>query len=162
MTVVLLCAAALVGLAVTDLTHPLAVAPWLLAAVLAGSAAALVRRQPAWRSVALMACALSLGTARGSIASPLVWPLATAPPDAAAMLAGTRQLAGDRISSYLPEPQASLATGVLLGGSGHLDRAFRRDLVRSGLSHLVVIDGFKQVVVAAAIGALATRCLGAR
>jgi competence protein ComEC len=112
--------------------------------------------------VALVACALSLGAARGTLATPLAWPLATAPPDAVAMLAGARQAAGARISSYLPEPQASLATGVLLGGSGHLDPAFRRDLVRSGLTHLVVIDGFKQVVVAAAIGALATRCLGAR
>src|SRR5205085_379236 len=56
----------------------------------------------------------------------------------------------------------SLAAGVLLGGPGRLDRSVRLALQRSGLAHLVAIDGFKQVVVAASVGALATRMLGAR
>ncbi len=191
MTVVWLCAAALVGLLVTQLTRPLPTplvgsdpwlptplvgsaawlpspiggsAPWLLAALLAGAGALLVRRQPAVRALALVACACSLGAARGATPAPLGWPT----PTAGATLAVTdalglvRTAARAGIASYLPEPQASLAAGVLLGGSGHLDAAFRADLERSGLGHLLVVDGFKQVVVAAALGGLATRCVGAR
>ncbi len=165
MTVILLCAAALLGLAVTDLTRPPSLAPWLLVALLGGSAAVLVRRQRAWRNLALLTCALSLGAARGALPRVSPWPSAdgTGPPAAAvATLTAVRDGARGGISRYLPEPQASLAAGVLLGGSGQLDPAFRRDLDRSGLGHLVVIDGFKQVVVAAAVGGLATRYLGAR
>jgi competence protein ComEC len=162
MNLLALCAAVLVGVAVTDLTRPQPMVPWLLAAVLAGGAAVLVRHHPAWRGAALVACALSLGAARGSVPNALTWPGATAPPAVAGALNAVRDAARAGISRQLPEPQASLAAGVLLGGSGHLDLAFRRDLERSGLSHLVAIDGFKQVVVAAAVGAVATRCLGAR
>jgi ComEC/Rec2-related protein len=77
-------------------------------------------------------------------------------------LAPLRAAAQAGIYAYLPEPQASLAAGVLLGGSGHLDAAFRADLQRSGLGHLVAIDGFKQVVVAAALGGFAKRLVGPR
>src|SRR5919204_378789 len=66
------------------------------------------------------------------------------------------------VRRYLPEPQASLALGVLLGGSGHLDARMRLDLQRSGLAHLVAIDGLKQVLVAAALGGLSSRLLGPR
>jgi competence protein ComEC len=66
------------------------------------------------------------------------------------------------IHAYLPEPQASRATGVLLGGSGRLSAAFRLDLQRSGLAHLVAIDGFKQLVVAATLGAAVGWLAGAR
>src|SRR4029077_2273153 len=77
-------------------------------------------------------------------------------------LAGVRTGAESGIRRYLPEPEASLAVGVLLGGSGQLDPDFRLQLQRSGLAHLVAIDGFKQVVVAAAFGALCVPLLGRR
>jgi competence protein ComEC len=64
--------------------------------------------------------------------------------------------------AYLPEPQASLSVGVLLGGSARLSPAFRADLQRSGLSHLMAIDGFKQVIVAASVRSVLTRWLGPR
>ncbi|HLZ30792.1 MAG TPA: ComEC/Rec2 family competence protein [Chloroflexota bacterium] len=79
-----------------------------------------------------------------------------------ARLAGLRAAAQAGVRRYLPEPQASLAAGVLLGGSGRLDADFRLQLQRSGLAHVVAIDGFKQVVVAAALGAVAVRALGPR
>jgi competence protein ComEC len=66
------------------------------------------------------------------------------------------------IDRYLPEPQASLSAGVLLGGTGRLDADFRLQLQRSGLAHVVAIDGFKQVMVAAGLGAVAVRLLGPR
>jgi competence protein ComEC len=166
-TVVALCAAALVGLVVTQATRPLAggAAAWLLSALLAAAGAVLVRRQASTRCVALVACAFSLGAARGTMPMPLAWPTPvpeSAPLSVASTLAALRESARAGISSSLPEPQASLAAGVLLGGSGHLEPAFRADLERSGLGHLLVIDGFKQVIVAAAVSWLATRCLGAR
>src|SRR5207248_11588414 len=77
-------------------------------------------------------------------------------------LTSQRSDAQGAIAAYLPEPQASLASGVLLGGNGHLDAAFRRELHRSGLAHLVAIDGFKQVVVAATVGGIGTRLFGMR
>ena len=77
-----------------------------------------------------------------------------------AQLASLRSNADNGIKHYLPEPQASLAVGVLLGGSGNLDADFRLQLQRSGLAHLLAIDGFKQVVVASAIGAPSIWLLG--
>jgi competence protein ComEC len=83
-------------------------------------------------------------------------------PGAAALFLGVRWAAEKGVRHYLAEPQASLATGVLLGGSGGLDADVRLQLQRSGLAHLVAIDGYKQVVVAGALGALAVRLLGPR
>ena len=78
----------------------------------------------------------------------------------AAPLADLRAAIERGVRRYLPEPQASLALGVLLGGSGQLDAATRVDLQRSGLAHLVAIDGLKQVLVAAALGKLSARLVG--
>jgi competence protein ComEC len=133
------------------------VAPLALSAVVAGLAACASLKRPAWCTLALVACAASLGGLRASFAP--INPNAGA---SAARLAALRQAGDAGIHRYQPEPQASLASGVLLGGSGRLDRAFRLDLQRSGLAHLVAIDGFKQVVVGATVGTFAARWLGAR
>src|SRR5919201_5847143 len=66
------------------------------------------------------------------------------------------------IQARLPEPQAGLATGVLLGGSAGLTADMRQALRRSGLAHLVVIDGYKQVLVAGLVESVAVRLLGRR
>jgi competence protein ComEC len=75
-------------------------------------------------------------------------------------LARARHAAIQRIEHYLPEPQASLAAGVLLGGSGRLSADFKLQLQRSGLAHIVAIDGFKQVIVTAVLAAFAVRLVG--
>jgi competence protein ComEC len=157
-----LCAAALVGIVVTELTHPPMLEPLLLAALLSGIAAPLVWRRRLWRSLALLACATSLGAARGTLSDRFVSGLAPPGPSLVGRLAPLRDGAQAGIVSYLPEPQASLAAGVLLGGRGHLDLAFRRDLERSGLGHIVAIDGFKLVIVGVALGAVTTRVFGAK
>ena len=77
-------------------------------------------------------------------------------------LANLRASAAAGIRRYLPEPQASLSAGLLLGGTGQLDADFRMQLQRSGLAHLVAIDGYKQVIVAAALGGVSVRLLGAQ
>jgi competence protein ComEC len=83
-------------------------------------------------------------------------------PGPLAWLANLRSKAAAGIHRSLPEPQASLSTGLLLGGPGQLDADFRLQLQRSGLAHLVAIDGYKQVIVAAALGGLSVHVLGAR
>jgi competence protein ComEC len=165
MTLIGLSAAALLGIAIADLTQP-RVAPLVVAATLALAAAGLTWRRKRWRMLALLACAAALGAARGSLGDEVSHD--PAPPEAATAsgvlgaVAPLRSAAQAGIYAYLPEPEASLAAGVLLGGSGHLDAAFRADLQRSGLGHLLAIDGFKQVVVAASIGGLARRLIGPR
>jgi competence protein ComEC len=77
-------------------------------------------------------------------------------------LANLRTRASAGIRRYLPEPHGSLAAGLLLGGSGQLDPDFRLQLQRSGLAHLVAIDGYKQVIVAAALGTVFVRAFGVR
>ncbi|HET6319894.1 MAG TPA: ComEC/Rec2 family competence protein [Chloroflexota bacterium] len=71
-----------------------------------------------------------------------------------------RTAAMSNIQAGLPEPQASLAAGVLLGGSGRLSPEFRLQLQRSGLAHIVAIDGYKQVLVSGALAAAAVRLVG--
>jgi competence protein ComEC len=170
MLTLVVCAAAILGIAVTTLIRPPAPHAVLLAAVLSAAGVPFVWRTPRTRRLAVVACALSLGAARGALPDMLVASSGNTPPPRTAgpgetlvaALAPVREAARHNIASYLPEPQASLAAGVLLGGSGRLDPGFRRELDRSGLGHLVAIDGFKQVVVAAAVAALASRLFGAR
>ena len=77
-------------------------------------------------------------------------------------LASLRQAAATNIQRYLPEPQASLAVGILLGGAGRLSPEFKLDLQRSGLTHVLAIDGYKQVLVAGLASALVGRLFGVR
>lgn len=163
MTLVILCAAALLGIALADLRQ-LSTQPLLATAALAGVGAGLAHGHSRWRGIALCTCAASLGAARGSLTLELPWPsaLATSTQALLGAVAPLRTAAQSAISAYLPEPQASLAAGVLLGGSGRLDPAFKQDLQRAGLGHLLAIDGFKQVVVAATIGRVARGLLGPR
>ena len=91
--------------------------------------------------------------------------LTVTPSDAPHLMALAASLRADAvrgIQAYLPEPQASLAAGILLGGSGNLSPEFRQQLQRSGLAHIVAIDGYKQVIVTAVLGSVAVRFLGRR
>jgi ComEC/Rec2-related protein len=169
---IVLCTAALVGLVVGDVL-PLVPGPLLVATLLALCGVACAWRKPSSRWLALVACALALGGWRASVQPALVAtviqreaPPTPAPPGRlsaqglSAHLASVRSNAQIGITRYLPEPQASLAAGVLLGGTGNLDADVRLALQRSGLAHVVAIDGFKQVVVASAIGAPSVWLLG--
>lgn len=64
------------------------------------------------------------------------------------------------IAAGLPPPQAALAADVLLGGSSGIDPSLRLELERSGLAHLLAIDGFKQVLLAGALRTLAVPLFG--
>ncbi len=82
--------------------------------------------------------------------------------DTSTLAASLRSWIGQGFERYLPQPQASLAVGMLLGGSAGLAPAFRRDLQAAGLGHLVAVSGFNIVVVAAGLNAVLLRLLGRR
>jgi competence protein ComEC len=79
---------------------------------------------------------------------------------------GLRAAAAGTLHGALSEPEGSLAAGLLLGGAGGpgsgLAPEFRQQLQRSGLSHLLAVDGYKQVLVAGALQVVAVRLLGRR
>ena len=138
MWLIFTCAAAICGIALGEAAQPTPVA-----VVLAGLGGALALFR--WRVWGTVLTGFALGAMR-ALAPPVS--VLLVPPD---RLAPLREGARSAIAAYLPEPHASLASGVLLGGSGHLDAGFKLDLQRSGLSHLVAIDGFKELVVAGAV-----------
>lgn len=58
------------------------------------------------------------------------------------------------IESVLPEPQAGLLAGLLLGSRASLDRAVLEDFRRVGLTHMIVLSGYNLTIVAEAVRAV--------
>lgn len=77
--------------------------------------------------------------------------------DVAAWLARMRGQAGDLIAAALPEPQAGLAAGILVGLRERVDPRVARDFTSAGLSHVVAISGWNIAIVAGMCGALTRR-----
>jgi competence protein ComEC len=74
-----------------------------------------------------------------------------------AWLEERRRTAGDLIGRVLPEPEAGLASGMVLGLRELVDRTLAADFTTSGLSHIVAISGWNIAIVAATVGALLRR-----
>lgn len=51
------------------------------------------------------------------------------------------------IAAAIPEPQAGLLTGILLGDEDGISRELKEDFSRVGASHVVAISGFNMVIV---------------
>ena len=68
-----------------------------------------------------------------------------------------RRGADDALAAILPEPEAGLASGVMLGLRDRVDRDLAADLTTAGLSHIVAISGWNIAVVAGLIAALLHR-----
>ena len=83
------------------------------------------------------------------------------PTDPGTLLEGWRRDAGEMLTRVLPEPEAGLAAGILIGLRDRVDRAVAADFTTAGVSHVVAISGWNIAIVAAAIGAMAGR-LGRR
>jgi competence protein ComEC len=81
--------------------------------------------------------------------------------DLATTLEAARRDAGDLLTRVLPEPEAGLAAGILIGLRDRVDRAVAEAFTTAGVSHVVAISGWNIAIVAAAIGAIAGR-LGRR
>lgn len=84
-----------------------------------------------------------------------------APTDPGRQLEAVRRGAADALTRVLPEPEAGLASGILIGLRDRVDRELAAAFTTAGVSHVVAISGWNIAIVAAAIGALAGR-LGRR
>ena len=75
--------------------------------------------------------------------------------DPVARLGRLRGTAGDLLAAALPEPQAGLAAGILIGLRERVDPDLARDFTAAGLTHVVAISGWNIAIVAGTCGALA-------
>ncbi len=81
---------------------------------------------------------------------------------ALAWLFGLRQRLAQAISQSLPEPEASLLIGILLGLKTNVLRSDYTLFQQSGTVHLLVASGFNVAVLSGLLGALARRLPGRR
>jgi competence protein ComEC len=65
-----------------------------------------------------------------------------------------RDDAGDALRLALPEPEAGLAAGILIGLRERVDRALAADFATAGASHIVAISGWNIAIVAGLVGAV--------
>lgn len=66
-------------------------------------------------------------------------------------LIDARTAAADLIAAYLPEPQAGLLTGILLGSERGISPALSDDFAATGAAHVVAISGFNMVIVSGVV-----------
>ena len=76
-----------------------------------------------------------------------------APPDGSSLQA-LRDGAGDALRLALPEPEAGLAAGILIGLRERVDRDLAADFATAGASHVVAISGWNIAIVAGLVGAV--------
>ena len=76
-------------------------------------------------------------------------------------LEAIRRGAAEGLAVVLPEPEAGLAAGILIGLRDRVDRDLAAAFTTAGVSHVVAISGWNIAIVAAAIGAASGR-LGRR
>ena len=77
-----------------------------------------------------------------------------------------RDASGDALQRALPEPEAGLAAGILVGLRERVDRDLAADFATAGVSHVVAISGWNIAIVAALVAAVlrgrSRRLAGAR
>ncbi|MDY6875639.1 MAG: DNA internalization-related competence protein ComEC/Rec2 [Chloroflexota bacterium] len=73
-----------------------------------------------------------------------------------------KRYAQSTIASILPEPQASLLTGILLGVETGIPADLMDDFSATGTTHIIVISGFNITIVAGIFAELARRLFGRR
>jgi competence protein ComEC len=83
------------------------------------------------------------------------------PTDPGRRLEDMRRTAGEALARVLPEPEAGLAAGILIGLRDRVDRDLAGAFTTAGVSHVVAISGWNIAIVAAAVAAVAGR-LGRR
>ncbi len=89
--------------------------------------------------------------AAGSLDATAVTVLA---PPAGISLQPMRDAAGDALRLALPEPEAGLAAGILIGLRERVDRSLAADFATAGASHIVAISGWNIAIVAGLVGAM--------
>jgi competence protein ComEC len=68
-----------------------------------------------------------------------------------------RRTASDALGRAIPEPEAGLGAGILLGLRDRVDRELAADFTTAGASHVVAISGWNIAIVAASVAALGGR-----
>ena len=81
--------------------------------------------------------------------------LVPTPDDPGRWLERIRRGAGDALATVLPEPEAGLAAGILIGLRDRVDRDVAATFTTAGVSHIVAISGWNIAIVAAAVAAVA-------
>jgi competence protein ComEC len=71
-----------------------------------------------------------------------------------AVIDGIRRAGDDALTHALPEPQAGLASGILIGLRERVDRQLAGAFTTAGVSHVVAISGWNIAIVGATIAAL--------
>ncbi len=79
------------------------------------------------------------------------------PPDAARAIGAARLAAASALAAVLPEPEAGLAAGILVGLRDRVDRDLAAAFTTAGVSHVVAISGWNIAIVAAAVAAMGGR-----
>ena len=79
------------------------------------------------------------------------------PPDAglARRMEDLRRASAEAIALAIPEPEAGLAAGVLVGLRDRVDRTLAADFTTAGASHVVAISGWNIAIVASTLAAVA-------
>ena len=70
----------------------------------------------------------------------------------AAIIGSVRRASDAALAAALPEPQAGLASGILVGLRERVDRDLAAAFTTAGVSHVVAISGWNIAIVAAAVG----------
>ncbi len=74
--------------------------------------------------------------------------------DLGRLIARFRASAGDALEAALPEPEAGLAAGIVVGLRERVDRTLAAAFTSAGVSHIVAISGWNIAIVAAVVAAL--------
>ena len=69
-------------------------------------------------------------------------------------LEGLRRAAGESLDRTIPEPEAGLAAGVLIGLRDRVDRELAAAFTTAGASHVVAISGWNIAIVASTLAAI--------
>lgn len=68
-------------------------------------------------------------------------------PNNEGILSGPRHFLEDRLMHVFHEPQASLASGILLGSRSSIPYDLKQDFKAVGLMHVVAVSGFNMVII---------------
>jgi competence protein ComEC len=93
----------------------------------------------------------------GTIRSRSLEVLAGGRDDASGMLERLRRHAASALAAAIPEPEAGLASGIVIGLRDRVDRDLAADFTTVGASHVVAISGWNIAIVAACVAALCGR-----
>jgi len=74
-----------------------------------------------------------------------------------ALLLEIKARAQTSINQALPEPQAALLSGILLGNENGIDPALEADFAAVGASHIIAISGFNMVIISGVVMGLLGR-----